>query len=167
MLYIEIPEKINIKIGEDWIKIDGPLGSVIKKKSKNIKLHKKDNNLYILNKTNKHFYISLINNIIWGLLKGYKKKLQMVGVGYKATVEGDKLVLKIGYSHDVFYNIPENITINILKNNIIEIFGNDKIKVNQIAAEIRALKAPEPFKGKGIRYINEIINKKEGKKTNV
>ena len=167
MLYIEIPEKINIKIGEDWIKIDGPLGSVIKKKSKNIKLHKKDNNLYILNKTNKHFYISLINNIIWGLLKGYKKKLQMVGVGYKATVDGDKLVLKIGYSHDVFYNIPKNITINILKNNIIEIFGNDKIKVNQIAAEIRALKAPEPFKGKGIRYINEIINKKEGKKTNV
>jgi large subunit ribosomal protein L6 len=91
----------------------------------------------------------------------------MVGVGYKATVEENKLVLKIGYSHDVFYNIPENITINILKNNIIEIFGNDKIKVNQIAAEIRALKAPEPFKGKGIRYINEIINKKEGKKTNV
>lgn len=167
MLYIEIPENINIKIGEDWIKIEGPLGSVIKKKSKNIKFHKENNNLYILNKTNKHFYISLINNIIWGLVKGYKKKLQMVGVGYKAAVEGDKLVLKIGYSHDVFYNIPENITINILKNNVIEIFGNDKIKVNQIAAEIRGLKAPEPFKGKGIRYINEIINKKEGKKTNV
>ena len=64
MLYIEIPEKINIKIGEDWIKIDGPLGSVIKKKSKNIKFHKNNNRLYILNKTNKHFYISLISNLI-------------------------------------------------------------------------------------------------------
>lgn len=167
MLYIEIPEQIDIRVGEDWIKIKGPLGSTIKKKSKNIKFYRKDNRLYILNKTNKHFYISLVYNLIWGLLKGYKKQLQMVGVGYKANVENDKLVLKIGYSHDVYFNIPENITINILKNNIIEVLGNDKIKVNQTAANIRALKAPEPFKGKGIRYINETIVLKEGKKTNV
>ena len=111
----------------------------------------------------------MIYKLLWGVWKGYSIKLNIVGVGYKAFLEKDKLVLKIGFSHNVTYNIPKNITIKILNQKLLTILitGTDFQKITQTAAEIKHLKPVEPYKGKGIRYFNEIIQLKEGKKTNV
>ena len=170
MMYINIPKDIHINIGSDWIKIKGPFGTEIKKKSRNIKLFmdKKNNKLFLLlkNVQKKHFYLSLINNIILGLSKGFLIKLVIIGVGYKAAIKDDKLVLRLGYSHDIIYDIPKNVNIKISqqKQPTLIIHGNNISKITQVAAEIRSLRPPEPYKGKGIRYFNEIIKQKEGKK---
>ena len=169
MLFIEIPKNINIQIGENWIKIKGPLGTVVKKKSNEIKLYfsKDEKKLYLLNyKKKNHFFLSILNNIISGVLKGFIVKLKIIGVGYKAAVEKQQLTLRLGYSNNVVYNIPKNIkiTINDKKELTLIIFGNNIQQVKQVAAEIRNLKKPEFYKGKGIRYFNEVINLKEGKK---
>ena len=173
MLSLKIPKDINILINENWIEIQGPLGTIKKKKSNSIKItyDSKTNILYLLNENTKinHFYISMIYKLLWGVWKGYSIKLNIVGVGYKAFLEKDKLVLKIGFSHNVTYNIPKNITIKILNQKLLTILitGTDFQKITQTAAEIKHLKPVEPYKGKGIRYFNEIIQLKEGKKTNV
>lgn len=173
MLSLKIPKDINILINENWIEIKGPLGIIKKKKSNSIKItyDSKTNILYLLNENTKinHFYISMIYKLLWGVWKGYSIKLNIVGVGYKAFLEKDKLVLKIGFSHNVTYNIPKNITIKILNQKLLTILitGTDFQKITQTAAEIKHLKPVEPYKGKGIRYFNEIIQLKEGKKTNV
>ncbi len=173
MLSLKIPKDINILINENWIEIKGPLGIIKKKKSNSIKItyDSKTNILYLLNENTKinHFYISMIYKLLWGVWKGYSIKLNIVGVGYKAFLEKDKLVLKIGFSHNVTYNIPKNITVKILNQKLLTILitGTDFQKITQTAAEIKHLKPVEPYKGKGIRYFNEIIQLKEGKKTNV
>jgi large subunit ribosomal protein L6 len=169
MLFLNVPKNIDIKIGKNWIKIIGPLGSIIKKKSKNIKIYynKDENKLYLLNENKKNdFYLSLINKLIWGLYKGYTVKLQVIGVGYKASLSEDKLILRLGYSHDVIYNIPKDVKVTISQQKILTLilFGTNLQRVKQVASEIRSLKSPEPYKGKGIRFFNEIIRQKEGKK---
>lgn len=171
MLSLKILKKVDIKVGDNWIKITGPLGSVIKKKPNNLKLYfdKIEHKLYLLNTEDKknHFYLSLINNLVWGLDKGFKVKLSLIGIGYKASIEANNLILRLGYSHDIIYNIPEDIKISLVpkqKNLTLLIFGNNKQKVNQVAAEIRNLKKPELYKGKGIRYIDEVVTLKQGKK---
>jgi large subunit ribosomal protein L6 len=117
----------------------------------------------------KHFYLAILNKLILGVLKGFYFKLNIIGVGYKAFVEGKTLNLKLGFSHNIIYNIPENITVKVLNQKLLTLMvsGNDFQQVTQVAAQIRALKPAEPYKGKGIKYFNEIIKKKEGKKTNV
>ena len=170
MLFLNIPKDIDIKIGKNWIKFIGPFGQVTKKKSNKIKLYfsKSNSRLYLLNDNDKnnHFYLSLINKIIWGLFKGFIAKLEIIGVGYKANIKDNKLHLRLGYSHEIIYDIPKDVTITVLQQKILTlvIFGNNLQKINQIAAEIRSLKSPEPYKGKGIRFLNEIIRQKEGKK---
>lgn len=170
MLFLNIPKNIDIKLGLNWIKISGPLGSVVKKKSDKIKFYFDKNNykLYILNKNDKknHFYLSVINNIVFGLSKGFLIKLSIIGVGYKANVKDNLLTLRLGYSHNTEYKIPNNVKITIpeQKQSTLVIFGTNLQKVKQVAADIRNLKSPEPYKGKGIRYFNEIVKQKEGKK---
>ncbi len=105
-----------------------------------------------------------IANLVEGVSEGFKKDLEIVGVGYRAAVQGNSLNLQLGFSHDVNYPIPEGITIKCAKPTEIEITGADKQKVGQVAAEIRAYRPPEPYKGKGVRYANEYILRKEGKK---
>ncbi len=107
-------------------------------------------------------YRSLFNNILIGLDKGFSKSLEINGVGYRAQVEGKKLVLQLGFSHPVEYAIPEGLEIKVEKN-IITISGTDKQKVGQAAAEIRAFRPPEPYKGKGVKYTDEVIIRKAGK----
>jgi large subunit ribosomal protein L6 len=107
---------------------------------------------------------NLVNNIILGVSKGFTKKLEMNGVGYRASLKGQSLELVLGYSHPINYSIPENIKITVDKQNNIEVSGPDKQMVGQTAAEIRSFRAPEPYKGKGIKYAGEYINRKEGKK---
>jgi large subunit ribosomal protein L6 len=107
-------------------------------------------------------YRALFNNIIIGLDQGYKKSLEINGVGYRAAVEGKTLVLQLGFSHPVNYNIPEGLDIKVEKN-IITISGTDKQSVGQAAAEIRSFRPPEPYKGKGVKYTDEVIIRKAGK----
>jgi large subunit ribosomal protein L6 len=105
-----------------------------------------------------------VNNIVVGVTAGFEKKLEITGVGYRAAVQGKTLQLALGYSHDVNYPIPAGVTIVTPKPTEITISGIDKRQIGQIAAEIRALRAPEPYKGKGVKYANEFIFRKEGKK---
>ncbi len=105
-----------------------------------------------------------VNNIVIGVTAGFEKKLEITGVGYRAAVQGKTLQLALGYSHDVNYPIPAGVTIVTPKPTEITISGIDKRQIGQIAAEIRALRAPEPYKGKGVKYANEFIFRKEGKK---
>ena len=107
---------------------------------------------------------TLINNLMTGVTKGFEEKLEISGVGYRAAVQGKNLQLQLGYSHDVIYPIPEGIAITTPKPTEITIAGADKRQVGQVAAEIRAIRGPEPYKGKGVKYANEFIFRKEGKK---
>jgi large subunit ribosomal protein L6 len=105
-----------------------------------------------------------VANLVEGVTKGFEKKLEITGVGYRATLAGKNLQLALGYSHDVVYPVPEGIAITVPKPTEITITGNDSQKVGQVAAEIRSYRPPEPYKGKGVRYANEFIFRKEGKK---
>ena len=105
-----------------------------------------------------------VQNLVGGVTKGFEKKLEINGVGYKAAVAGKNLQLSLGYSHDVIYPIPAGVTITTSKPTEITVAGIDKRQVGQIAAEIRAFRSPEPYKGKGVRYAGEFIFRKEGKK---
>jgi large subunit ribosomal protein L6 len=105
-----------------------------------------------------------IANLLEGVTKGFEKKLDITGVGYRAALQGKKLQLALGYSHDVVYDIPEGILITVPKPTEILISGNDSQRVGQVAAEIRSYRPPEPYKGKGVRYSDEFIFRKEGKK---
>ena len=107
---------------------------------------------------------SMVNNLVTGVSKGFEKKLEITGVGYKASVQGKNLQLSLGYSHDLQFPIPDGIAIVTPKPTEITITGIDRQKVGQVAAEIRALRPPEPYKGKGVKYANEFIFRKEGKK---
>lgn len=107
---------------------------------------------------------NIVNNIIVGVSEGFSKKLEMNGVGYRATLKGKVLELMLGFSHPINYEIPEDISVSVDKQNNIEIKGPNKQLVGQTAAEIRSFRGPEPYKGKGIKYADEYINRKEGKK---
>lgn len=107
---------------------------------------------------------TLVSNIFVGVSEGYTKKLEIVGVGYRANMQGTDLVLSLGFSHEVRYAIPQGIKIEVEKQTALSISGIDKQRVGQVAAEIRGFKKPEPYKGKGIRYADEFIVRKEGKK---
>jgi large subunit ribosomal protein L6 len=107
---------------------------------------------------------TLVNNLVIGVTKGYERKLEITGVGYRAALQGKNLQIALGYSHDVVYPVPEGITIATPKPTEIMVSGIDKQKVGQVAAEIRAFRPPEPYKGKGVKYADEYIFRKEGKK---
>ena len=105
-----------------------------------------------------------VANLVEGVTKGFEKKLEITGVGYRAALQGKNLQLALGYSHDVVYPIPEGITVAVPKPTEITVSGNDSQRVGQVAAEIRSYRPPEPYKGKGVKYANEFIFRKEGKK---
>ena len=107
---------------------------------------------------------TLVNNLVTGVSKGFTVNLEINGVGYRAAVQGNSLNLQLGYSHDINYPIPEGITVKCSRPTAIEISGTDRQKVGQVAAEVRAFRKPEPYKGKGIRYVGEYVRRKEGKK---
>jgi large subunit ribosomal protein L6 len=105
-----------------------------------------------------------VANLVEGVTKGFEKKLEITGVGYRAAMQGKNLQLALGYSHDVVYPIPEGITVTVPKPTEITVTGNDSQRVGQVAAEIRSYRPPEPYKGKGVKYAGEFIFRKEGKK---
>ena len=107
---------------------------------------------------------TLVNNIIVGVVDGYEKKLEIQGVGYRANMQGNTIVMQLGFSHDVRFDIPEGVKVAVEKQTAITVTGIDKQLVGQVAAKIRGFKPPEPYKGKGIRYEGEYVMRKEGKK---
>lgn len=109
-------------------------------------------------------YRTLISNIMVGVTEGYTKSLEINGVGYRASMQGNNIKLLLGFSHDVVYEVPEGVTVVCPKPTEITVSGIDKQKVGQVAAEIRSYRSPEPYKGKGVKYADEVIFRKEGKK---
>lgn len=169
---INIPDGIDIKFDNNNVEISGPKGKLNLKLRPEIKLEKKENLLLIkLNSEIKEheamrgLYRVLINNMLIGVTKGYTKKLEIIGTGYKANVEGNKAVINVGFSNPVNYNIPEGIKISVDDGTNLTIEGIDKQLVGEVAATIRKIRPPEPYKGKGIKYTDEIIRRKAGKTT--
>ena len=172
-LNIAIPEKVKVILTDNILNIEGPLG----KKSLNIDLDIFDLNINegkdvsIKPKKNNQdtkrlwgMNRSLINNAIIGTSKGYEKILELSGVGYRASLKGSVLNLQLGFSHDINFDIPEGIKIQVEKQNILKISGTDKQQVGVVAAEIKSIRPPEPYKGKGIKEQGQYILRKEGKK---
>jgi len=167
---INLPSEVNITFNNGYVEVRGPLGQLSMKLLDSVEIQKNDRNIKLSlkgeSKTGKAMWglsRSLINNMVVGVSKGFTKKLEINGVGYKASTISDFLVLTLGYSHDIMYPIPNGISIKCNKN-FIEVSGYDKQLVGQVSANIRSLRKPEPYKGKGIKYENEIILRKEGKK---
>ena len=167
---IEIPQGVEVKIEGGFITIKGPKGELKREIRPEIKVEIKDNQILVSpakeTKKTKAFWgltRALINNMVDGVSKGFEKKLQIEGVGYKGIVEGDFLVLNLGFSHLIKIKKPEGIDFSVEKN-IIILTGVDKEKVTQTAAEIKKKRPPDPYKGKGIRYFGEVVKKKIGKK---
>jgi len=167
---ITIPAGVDLKIEASKIFVKGPKGELNFAIPTGIKLIKKDQELSVnlLNlKKKKERAIwgtvrSIIANMIEGVTVGFKKQLEINGIGFKAQVSGEQLVLSLGFSHPINFSIPAGITITV-DNNQITVAGFDKYLVGETAARIRALKKPEPYKGKGIKYLDEVIRRKAGK----
>lgn len=167
---IEIPDQVEVEIKKNKVKIKGPKGTLDFKVRPEIKVEKKENQIVVSIKkeTKKSPALwgttrSVLANMVEGVRKGFQKKLEIQGIGYKARLEGDKLVLEVGFSHPIEIKKPSDIDLKVEKNKII-VSGIDKSRVGEVAAKIRAIKPPEPYKGKGIRYEGEEVRRKEGKK---
>ena len=167
---IKIPQGVELKLENQSLEVKGPKGSLSLNFLPGIEVKREEDNLYVkvLNNEkqtmiNQGTMRSLTVNAIDGVNEGFKKILEIVGVGYRAAMEGENLVLSIGFSHPVRISPIKGIKISVNKNQII-VSGIDKAKVGEMAAKIRAIKKPEPYKGKGIRYQGEIIRRKAGKK---
>lgn len=167
---IVIPEKTEVTVSGGGITVKGPLGSLTKTIRPEIKIEVKDKEVFFTPTTESIFsralwgtYAAHVKNMIQGVNKVYEKKLSIEGIGYRASISGAKIVLNIGFSHPVDVAIPQGIKVTADKN-IISISGIDKESVGQFAAYVRALKKPEPYKGKGIRYEGEVVRQKQGKK---
>ena len=167
---INIPAGVLANLDYDILIIKGPKGQLAQKLHPQTKVQIKDNiiTVSIDNENEKSqralwgLFASLIKNMIIGVTQGFSQRLEINGIGFKAAISGKKLILNVGFSHPVEYNIPEGIEIKVEANNI-SLSGIDKQLVGEAAAQIRKIKKPEPYKGKGIKYADEIIRRKAGK----
>lgn len=170
-LPVAIPQGVTITISDDnVVTVKGPLGTLSEKINKDMQISIEGEVLSVTRPTEQKLHRSLhglsrslINNMVEGVTKGYVKKLSIVGVGYKAIKQGNKLDLALGYSHPVVLEDPAGITTEVPVQTEILVKGIEKALVGNYAAKIRALRPPEPYKGKGIRYANENVRRKEGK----
>ena len=167
---IEIPENVEIKLDGQVVTVKGPKGELTRNVHQDIKVVIEDNTVVVSrgDDLKEHRSLhgttrSLINNMIEGVVTGFEKHLEILGVGYRATKQGDKLVVAAGYSHPVEIEHIEGIEIEVPKNTELIIRGINKELVGEVAAKIRAIRPPEPYKGKGIRYKDEHVRRKEGK----
>ena len=168
---LKVPANVTVEVIDDLVVVKGPKGELNTKINKDIKVSISEEGVKVerLNDaipTKKiHGTINAnINNLLIGVSVGYKKGLEIIGVGYKFNVSGNQLVINAGYSHPVKMEIPKELKVEQKSNTEIEVSGIDKILVGEFAANIRKVKKPEPYKGKGIRYIGEYVRRKEGKK---
>ncbi len=167
---IEIPKGVEVEIDNDSVLVKGPKGELERKIRPEIRIEIKDGAIQVSPKKETQKTLAfwgltraLLSNMVYGVFQGFEKKLQIEGIGYKAALEKDTLVLNLGFSHPVKFETPQGVSFSVEKN-IITLSGIDKELVTQTAAVIRKAKPPEPYKGKGIRYVGEEVKRKVGKK---
>ena len=168
---IAIPAGVTVTVSDDnLVTVKGPKGTLTQEVNKNITVKQEGNEILVTRpndeKQNRAFhglYRALIANMVTGVTTGFKKTLNLVGTGYRAEAKGDTLNITIGYSHPVIMKAPENITFATPNQTTIEVSGMNKQQVGNVAADIRAVRTPEPHHGKGIRYADEVVRQKEGK----
>ena len=168
---VPIPSGVTANIEGQTVKVKGPKGTlqVVLPEDVIVKMDQGEVKVDPRNETKRARSMwgtsrTLVNNLVTGVTKGYERKLEITGVGYRAALQGKNLQIALGYSHDVIYPVPEGIAIATPKPTEILVSGIDKQRVGQVAAEIRAFRPPEPYKGKGVKYSDEYIFRKEGKK---
>ena len=168
---LSIPENVNVNVEGSTVTVKGPKGELSLELVKNVAVKVEDGTVTVEPLKDDKFTHAMhgttnanIRNMIIGVSDGYKKGLEIVGVGYKFNVQGNKLTISAGYSHPVIMEVPNGITVKAISNTEIELEGIDKEKVGEFAANIRKVRKPEPYKGKGIKYKGEQIRRKEGKK---
>ncbi len=166
---IVVPEGVTVKEENGIVTVTGPKGTLEQKMLKDITMTQTDNSITLDRKCEAAKAMhgtmnALIQNMIKGVKDGYEKELEIIGVGYRFNVQGKKLVINAGYSHPVEMTVPEGLTVEAKSNTEITVKGIDKVAVGEFAANIRKVRKPEPYKGKGIRYKDEHVRRKEGKK---
>jgi len=168
---VAIPAGVEVSLAADEIVVKGPLGSLKQKQNSNVKVIKDGNELKIEKvggglaaQAMSGTMRALLANMVHGVSKGFEKRLTLVGVGYRAAAKGDVLNLALGFSHPVDHTMPAGVKVETPTQTEIVVKGADKQQVGQVAAEIRAYRSPEPYKGKGVRYANEVVVIKETKK---
>ncbi len=167
---IGLPEGVEVKINKGTVEVTGPKGNLSGKVNPDIKLEIKDGELTVSRPNDSKYYNSLhglyrslLNNMVEGVTNGFEKKLEIVGVGYRAEAAGKSLRLSLGFSHPIVYGPIDGVNLKAESPTLVSVSGVDKERVGQAAAEIRALRPPEPYKGKGIRYQGEHVRRKAGK----
>lgn len=173
---IVIPSDVQVTVSEGGrfnylqVFVKGPKGEMTESIRRGVKIEVLDGSVVVSreseSKQNKSYhglYRSIISNMVEGVVSGFSKELEIVGIGYRAEQQGDKVIFSVGYSHKINYLPPEGITITITDQTKVKVEGYNKQKVGEVASKIRAFRKPEPYKGKGIRYLNEQIKKKSAK----
>ena len=168
---VDIPDKVKVNVANDGaVSVEGPKGKLTWQLPRQIKASVKDNHVSIAREAEARnvkalhgLSRALVHNMIVGVSEGFTKNLEIEGVGFKASVQGQNLNLSLGFSHPVLFPIPKDIKITVTDNTKVSIQGPDKKVVGQVAADIRGYYPPEPYKGKGVRYAGEQIRRKEGK----
>jgi large subunit ribosomal protein L6 len=168
---VPLPKGVEITLASDNIAVKGPLGTIARAADPNVELQKDGDKVLFKARGNSNHanamsgtMRALVANMVTGVTKGFEKRLTLVGVGFRAQAQGDKLSLSLGYSHPVVHQMPKGVKVATPTQTEIVITGVDKQLVGQVAAEVRAHRRPEPYKGKGVRYANEVIVLKETKK---
>jgi len=169
-LPITLPKGVEIKISPEEVFVKGPKGSLTQKLVEGVEVKVEGDQIFVSlsgdEKGLAHYhglYRTLVYNMVVGTTEGFEKKLEMIGVGYRAAVQGSLLDLQLGFSHPTKLPIPVGLTVKVEKNTLISIAGFDKHLVGQFAASVRSMRPPEPYQGKGIRYAGEYVRKKAGK----
>lgn len=168
---IAVPEGVTVEVTDKKVTVKGKGGELSTNILGNVKVTMEEGAVTVKPTDNTKFSRSMwgttrsnIQNLVQGVTEGFKKELELRGVGYRVAQKGNVLILSLGYSHDTYFVLPEGVSAKVDKQTLIELTGADKQLVGQVAAEIRALRKPEPYKGKGVRYVGEYVRIKEGKK---
>ncbi|HHB4596660.1 TPA: 50S ribosomal protein L6 [Staphylococcus aureus] len=167
---IDIPSDVTVTFDGNHVTVKGPKGGLSRTLNERMTFKQEENTIEVVrpsdskeDRTNHGTTRALLNNMVQGVSQGYVKVLELVGVGYRAQMQGKDLILNVGYSHPVEIKAEENITFSVEKNTVVKVEGISKEQVGALASNIRSVRPPEPYKGKGIRYQGEYVRRKEGK----
>ncbi|MBF0424688.1 MAG: 50S ribosomal protein L6 [Magnetococcales bacterium] len=168
---IPVPSGVDVKVEQQTVSVKGKRGSLTRTFHPDVEVHLEGGTLHVTPRKNDRaaralwgLTRSLLNNMVRGVSEGFTRQMEIVGVGYRAAVAGRVLKLTLGYSHPIDYNLPDGINAEVEKNTMLTLTGADRERLGQTCAEIRQYRPPEPYKGKGVRYVEETVLRKEGKK---
>ena len=167
---VSVPKNVKVAFSSTAVSVEGPKGKLALNLPHGIKLEQKEDKIFVnrlrnlkQDRANHGTIRAILVNMVAGVSDGHKRNLEIQGVGFKAQLQGSKLILNLGFSHPIDFEIPKDVKVSLAKPTEISIEGVDKALVGQVAAQIRGLKPPEPYKGKGVRYAGEVVKRKQGK----